>query len=151
MALSLDDIHELEIRQEYPAAIDALEELVRSDPSDAEAVIRLGFNLWYVVAEAERLQASLPTQHYASRFMELFRQHRDALADNPDFCWAFGQGMNMFWWAFPGATEQLGKSLIDTACRLDGFWSRFWTDLTEAEGAGRLRGRGILQRYYNVR
>ena len=52
MPLMLDQIHELEVREDYPTAIDALEERVRADPSDREAVIRLGFNFWYAVVRA---------------------------------------------------------------------------------------------------
>lgn len=55
MPLTLDEIHLLEVREDYPAAINALEDRVGADPSDSEAVIRLGFNLWYAVVEDMRM------------------------------------------------------------------------------------------------
>ena len=142
----------MEIEEAYPAAINALEERLRSDPSEAETVIRLGFNLWYAIIENDRMQTNLPVQTYAIRFMELFNDYRQTLTNNADFCWAFGQGMNMFWYYFPKATEELGKSLIDEACRLDDFWAKFWTDsVSDAQRTSRLKGRGILEKYYAVK
>lgn len=46
MLFGWSKIHELEVGEEYPLALDALEERLRADPFDPEAVIRLGFNLW---------------------------------------------------------------------------------------------------------
>src|SRR5687768_9471435 len=91
MELSWPEIHNLEMGEDYPAAIDALEERLRADPSDQEAVIRLGFNLWYVVEGSicGRIQKSLPTERYAIRFMDLFHEYT-RFESNADFCWAFG-------------------------------------------------------------
>jgi hypothetical protein len=56
-----DEIHNLEVQEEYPRVIDELESLLRANPDDAEVVTRLGFNLWLVVVEAERI--ALQTSH----------------------------------------------------------------------------------------
>lgn len=158
--------------EEYPLALDALDERLRADPCDPEAVIRLGFNLWYAVVENDRLGTHLPTDQYAIRFMELFTRYKDRLADNADFCWAFGLGMSLFWYEFPHATEALGNALLARAQQLDPFWKRLmrqenvwfrwlWrlsprlyrlcTRRKCAEEAQRLRSRGILASYYGVR
>jgi hypothetical protein len=150
MSLPLDKIHELEISQVYPKAIDELELRLEENPNDNETVIRLGFNLWYAITENDRMGTQLPTEQYASRFMQLFHQYHDVLKDNADFCWAFGEGMKMDWYYFPGATEELGQSLIDQACRLDNFYKRFWKDLPKDALVERFKGRGILASYYNV-
>jgi hypothetical protein len=60
MRQSWQEIHALEVSEDYPAAIDALEERLREEPDDAEAVVRLAFNLWYVVAERDGLGTQLP-------------------------------------------------------------------------------------------
>ena len=57
-------IHDLEVREDYPAAIDALETRLAIDPEDHEAVRRLGFNLWYAVIEQTRMGKDLPVQAY---------------------------------------------------------------------------------------
>jgi hypothetical protein len=151
MPLSWPQIHVLEISEDYPAAIDALEERLRADPAETEAVIRLGFNLWYAVEENARMEKDLPVDDYARRFMELFHQYRHALIDNADFCWAFGLGMELFWYNFPGATEELGKSLLENAGKRDSFWSRFEKcACSAAEMEAHFKGRGIFQSYYNV-
>jgi len=154
MPISWAAIHDLEVRECYPAVIEALEERLRSDPSEAEAVIRLGFNLWYAYVEHPRMTGDFtfePVKAYPPRFMELFSQYRTALIDNADFCWAFGQGIQMFWYFFPGATEEMGKALIDRACELDSFWARFWSgDNSQAETTAKLKGRGVFQSYYNI-
>lgn len=53
MILSWERIHELEVREDYPAAIDALEERLGAIPSDKEAVIRL---------DCPCIQAGLPVR-----------------------------------------------------------------------------------------
>jgi hypothetical protein len=131
----------------------------------------LGFNLWYVVVENDRMDKNLLTERYASRFMELFEQHKNRLADNADFCWAFGLGMSLFWYYFPAATEELGNALLKHAQQLDPFWKRFGRQdnalfcllgrvsprlygfckrRTSQEEARRLSSRGIFSSYYSV-
>lgn len=148
MPLSLQQIHELEVAEEYPAVIDALEERLRVDPTDVETVIRLGFNLWYAAHEHIRMGKKLPVEEYARRFMELFEQYRATLIDNADFCWVFGLGMYLFWFEFPGATEELGASLMERACKLDKFWVN--PDADAEEKMRRFKGRGIFASYYNA-
>lgn len=148
MPMSLESIHKLEYIYDYPAAIDELELRLKENPNEAETIIRLGFNLWYAVVENDCMGKNLPVKQYASRFMALFSQYRDTLKDNADFCWAFGQGIQMFWFYFPGATEKQGQSLIDNACNLDNFYRRFFKDLPRNEIAKRFKGRGILDIYY---
>ena len=139
-------IHDLEVREDYPAAIDALEARLATNPEDHEAVRRLGFNLWYAVIEQTRMRKVLPLEEYARRFMELYRAYADQLTDDADFCWAFGLGMSMFWYNFPGATEEEGNGLLQRARSLDPIWAHLegGTDLS------RLKGRGIFAAYYNV-
>jgi hypothetical protein len=146
MPLSLDDIHELEVRDDYPAAIDALEERLRADPSERETVIRLGFNLWYAVVEADRMQKQLPTERYATRFMELFREYRSRFDSDADFCWAYGVGISLFWFQFLGADESLGVGLLARAKELDSFYTR----MQQSEIIERYRGRGIFAKYYAI-
>jgi hypothetical protein len=138
----------LEVGEEYPAAIDALEARLAIDPEDHEAVRRLGFNLWYAVVEQMRMGKELPVEDYARRFMELYRQYADQLADDADFCWAFGLGMELFWFELPGATEEEGTRLLDRARATDPFWERFGQGV--GHDTSRLRNRGIFAAYYNV-
>lgn len=146
MPLPLADIHDLEVREDYPAAIDALEERLLSAPSERETVIRLGFNLWYAVVEADRMQKQLPTERYATRFMELFHEYRTRLDGDADFCWAFGLGISLFWFQFPGADESLGAALLARAKELDSFYTR----MQQSEMIQRYRGRGIFASYYAI-
>ena len=148
MALSWDQISELELAQRYPETIDALEQRLREFPQEAEAVIRLGFNLWYVVAEQGTIGGNLPFEQYAIRFMKLFNDYGEMLGDHADFCWVFGQGIQMFFFYFPGATEELGTRLIEKACQLDPMWSAFWRN--PPPDTSRLRGRGIFQIYCTI-
>ena len=140
-------IHELEVREDYPAAIDALEARLAADPADYEAVRRLGFNLWYAVVEQMRMGKELPVGDYARRFMELYRRYATELAKDADFCWAFGLGMSLFWFNFPGASEEEGNQLLDRARQLDAMWARLYEQGTDLS---RLQHRGIFAKYYNV-
>lgn len=141
-----DQIHELEIGQDYPAAIDALEERLQQHPLEREAVIRLGFNLWYATHEEALMRKDLPTERYASRFMELLREHRSQMDDDADFCWAFGLGLSLFWFEFPGADEHLGEALLARAKKLDPFYDRMDQEAMSA----RFCGRGIFASYYAI-
>jgi hypothetical protein len=145
--LSWPHIHELEMIEAYPDAIDALEARLAVAPNDPETVTRLGFNLWFAVVEDTRMARHLPVEHYAARFMQLFHRHGERLKGNADFCWVFGLGMSLFWFYLSGVTEEQGKSLLDRARALDPFWANF-----QKPGAdlSRLKGRGIFERYYNV-
>ena len=144
---SWPDIHDLEVREQYPEAIDALESRLAADPAEAEAVIRLGFNLWYAVAEDSRMYKSLPVEPYAGRFMDLYNRYSAALANNADFCWAFGLGMSLFWFYFPGATEEKGNQLLERARTLEPRWAHLFE---QGVDLSRLKGRGIFSSYYNV-
>jgi hypothetical protein len=146
MPLLWKQIHELEVLEDYPAAIDALEDRLRQPPLEGEAVVRLGFNLWYATHEEARMRKGLPTERYASRFMELFREHRSQMEGDPDFCWAFGLGLSLFWFEFPGADEGLGEALLARAKELDPFYAR----MDQEEMRARFRGRGIFASYYAI-
>jgi hypothetical protein len=148
---SLDEIHNLEKAEQYPEVIDSLEERLKKDPSDIETVIRLGFNLWYAAHENQRMQKQLPEGKYRKRFMELLRIYKRSLWNNPDFCWAYGLGLALFWYEFPDASEKIGKELINQACKLDPFWAAVKNqNATLAEMKKRLKGRGIFEVYYNL-
>ncbi len=152
--LSWSQIHDLEIGEEYPAAIDALEARIAADPQDAEAVRRLGFNLWYAVAEESRIRNPIPAKEYATRFMALYRQYADQLSQDADFCWAFGLGLSLFPFYFCNAKDEAGhrlveaegNQLLDRARSLEPMWA----ELPEAPDLSRLKGRGIFASYYNV-
>jgi hypothetical protein len=148
MSMSLDNIHKLEYVEDYPAAINELELRLKENPNEVETIIRLGFNLWYAVVENDSMEKNLPVKQYASRFMALFYQYQDTLKNSADFCWVFGQGIQMFWFYFPGATEMLGQLLIDNACRLDNFYKHFWKNLPHCLIAERFKGRSIFDKYY---
>jgi hypothetical protein len=146
MPLPWDQIHELEVGEDYPAAIDALEDRLQQHPLEREAVLRLGFNLWYAIHEEARMRKGLPTERYASRFMELFREHRSQMEGDADFCWAFGLGLSLFWFEFPGADDQLGEALLARAKDLDPSYAR----MDQEEMSTRFRGRGIFASYYAI-
>jgi hypothetical protein len=146
MILSWKRIHDLEVREDYPAAIDALEERLNAFPSDKEVVIRLGFNLWYAVAEEARLRRTLPTESYVRRFVELFRTYQPQLEDDADFCWAFGLGISLDGHLFPGLDERVGEILLGRARELDHFYVR----MQQEEMNSRFRGRGIFASYYGI-
>ena len=138
MTLALEKIHELECKEDYPAAIDELEEYVRINPNSAEAVIRLGFNLWYAVEGADRMRKTLLREKYSARFMELFNTYRNILWNNSDFCHSFGLGLNLFYYYFvPDAKdikvlksyELLGKRLLRRARKIDPFWKTFCPEM----------------------
>jgi hypothetical protein len=149
--LTLSEIHNLEIQEQYPRAIDELECFLQVDPRNSEIVTRLGFNLWLAVVEAERMGVQVPMDAYATRFVELLRQYEPIFPDNADFCWAFGLGIELFWFHFPGMSEEDGKALTTKARRLDTFWARFHDgSITQEELAQRLAGRGALAKYYDV-
>ena len=172
MVLSLEQIHELEINERYPDAIDALEERLDKDPHDPETIIRLGFNLWYAAEEADRMGISLPEQEYYERVMELLEEYKSELHDNADFCHAFGLGISLFPYYFPGGSQELGDSLLSRAAELDDFYASFmrqaprwynlvprfvrrllgtdWVERNNRRTADRFRGRGIFAAYYNI-
>ena len=149
MALSWKEIHELEVTGAYPQAIEALEARLSGETFDPEAVIRLGFNYWYCVVEKDVEDLKVPADEYAKRFMELFDEYKALLANHADFCWAFGLGMSLCWYYFPGATEEMGKELLERSKALDPFWRNAFC-ATKEDKAKKLSGRGILSWYYNV-
>jgi len=149
MPLGWNEIHQLEMEESYPAAIEAIEARLRADPADVEAVIRLGFNLWYAAHGMDRMQKVLPKEAYATRFMELLGAYRQRLADNADFCWAFGLGISLFWFEFPGADEATGEALLAQARLLDPFYRHLFS-MGQEKIAERFRGRGIFAAYYAV-
>lgn len=137
----------MEVNEDYPSAIDALETRLAINAEDYEAVRRLGFNLWYAMVEQMRMGMDLPVEDYARRFMQLYREYETKLAEDADFCWAFGLGMSMFWFNFTGATEEKGNRLLERARRLDPVWERLHENDADLS---RLKGRGIFAAYYDV-
>lgn len=148
MALSLSEIHELEVTETYPGAIDELEKRIAEGYSDSETVIRLGFNLWYAVAEEYRLKLSIPGEAYRTRFVNLWRDFQGRMGDEPDFCWAFGLGASLFAHDFDGISEADGNRLLERAGQLDPFYAG---ELDTAGLSARFTGRGILESYYNTK
>ena len=146
MPLSLKEIHLLEVREIYPSAIEALEERLLQNPLEGETVTRLGFNLWYATHEQARLRLPLPTEKYKARFMDLLNEYRPQMDADADFCWAFGLGISLFWFEFPGADENMGHELIERAKDLDSFYLR----MNQEEMRERFQGRGIFASYYAI-
>jgi hypothetical protein len=95
------------------------------------------------------MRKGLPTERYASRFMELFHEHRSQMEDDPDFCWAFGLGLSLFWFEFPGGDENSGDALLTRARKLDPFYARMYR-MNQEEMSARFRGRGIFASYYGI-
>ncbi len=149
--MNLSEIHQLEVAEEYPHAIDVLEERLQTHPHEAETIIRLGFNLWYVVVECQRMGLNLPVRQYAKRFMALLKQYESELQDNADFCWAYGLGLSLFWFDFPEAAEPDGQRLLNRAASLDPVWKHVYMgNASQEELHQRFAGRGILASYYNI-
>jgi len=144
---SWHEIQELETSEAYPEAIDALEERLASNPEETEAVIRLGFNLWYAVAEGTRLGRNKRFGDYPERFTVLLERYGEKFRDVADFCWAYGLGIQLFWFHFPRMTEEQGNELLNRARALDPFWASLFRPGADLS---RLKGRGIFARYYNV-
>lgn len=148
---SLSEIGQLEITGAYPRAIEALEGLLHRDPGNIEIVARLGFNLWYAAHEADRMGKRLPVESYRKRFMELLREHREKGLSSGEFCWAFGLGLDLFWYEFPGATETMGPDLLSRAEKLDPFWMRIRKgNVKQVEIDRRFKDKGIFSSYYQV-
>lgn len=148
MALSLADIHKLEVAETYPNAIDQLEKRIAEGYTDSETVIRLGFNLWYAVAEESRLKLPIPSEAYRSRFVGLWQDYQSRLNDDPDFCWAFGLGVSLFAHEFDSISEAEGDELLARAAQLDPFYRG---QFDSADLSVRFTGRGIFESYYNTK
>ena len=124
-------------------AIELLEARLVAKPDELETVIHLGFTLWYEVTEGQ-----LPVDDYARRFLELYRRYADTFSEKADFCHVFGLAIKLDWYFFPGTTEAEGHRLMSQAAALDPMWAQLY----EADAdLSRLRGRGILAAYYNVK
>jgi hypothetical protein len=146
--MELSAIHALEVGEKYPDAIDALGERLRVHPDEAETVIRLGFNLWYAVAEDCRMGTALPVEAYAARFMALLQRYESECRDNADFCWAYGLGLSLFWYYFPMGTEEQGDRLLARAASLSPMWGARHTTTSQEELCQYCAGRGIFASYY---
>lgn len=141
-----EEIHQLEMLEDYPAVIDALENRLAADSGDHEAVIRLGFNLWIAGTEALRTRDPLPEEQCALRFMELFLKYGDSLHGNADFCHVYGLALSIDGWSFPGGDQKLGEVLLQRAAELDPFYVRLGQD----EMTARFAGRGVFALYYGI-
>ena len=160
MALSWDDICDLEVNYQYPDIIEALEERLKANPNDKEAVIRLGFHYWYVIAEHGCLGITIPWEIYAARFRELLQGYRKTLGNDADFCFSYGLGLDLFHYYLVSdakdvkilkAYESLGKKLLKKAARLDPFYKKFnRAKITQEEIAEHFSGKACFLRYYNV-
>ncbi|MHC4068357.1 MAG: hypothetical protein ACYS18_04575 [Planctomycetota bacterium] len=160
MAMSWDEICVLEVNLKYPDVIDAIEELLKDNPNDKEAVIRLGFHYWFAVIENDALGLNVPWEEYTTRFRELLNTYKDIFANDADFCFSYGLGLNLCYFYFVPdssntksfkAYESLGKKLLKKAASLDPFYKKFnKAKATQEEIAEHFSGRGCFLRYYNV-
>jgi hypothetical protein len=157
MAPSWDEIYELEVNLMYPAAIEALEERLKGDPDEKEAVIRLGFHYWFVISENDCLSLNVPVEQYAARFRELLWTYEDILGEDADFCFSYGLGLSLSFYDLVArmddleAYEALGKKLMKKAASLDAFYKRLNKGkVTQEQIARHFRGRGCFARYYGV-
>lgn len=107
---SLNQIHQLEVSESYPAAVDVLEQRLAQNPE--ETVIRLAFNYWLLAEKTSMVQSTLAAEVYAKRFMDLYKKYESQFFKSADFMFAVGLGLSLYWYMFPGATEQLGKNLL---------------------------------------
>lgn len=160
MADVWDEITERENGQEYPVAIALLERLLGADPNATEAVVRLGFDYWLAMAEADRLGLDVPVQTYARRFLALLKQHEESRNEPADFCWAYGLPLSLHYYYF--ATDGTnaaeleshkahGERLLERAAALDGLYAKLQAgEATQEEVAERFRGRGSFAGYYGV-
>ena len=160
MALSWNEIYDLEVGFKYPAIIEALEERLKEDPNDKEAVIRLGFHYWFITAEYQCLKLNIPFEQYTTRFRELLETYKDTFGNDADFCFSYGLGLELFFYYFvPDAKdaksvkayETLGKKLLKKAASLDPFYKKFnKSKATQEDIAQHFSGKGCFLKYYNV-
>ena len=160
MALSWDEIIELEVGYKYPAVIEAIEKRLKENPNDKEAVIRLGFHYWYITAEYDSLGLNIPWEQYTTRFRELLETYKDTFANDADFCYYYGLGLDLFHYHFVSdandvksvkAYEFLGKKLLQKAASLDPFYKKHNKGKTTQEEISQyFSGRGCFLKYYNV-
>lgn len=158
-APSWNEIYELEVNGEYPSIIEALEDILKENPNDKEAVIRLGFHYWYITAEYKCLKLNIPFDQYTARFRELLETYKDVLCNDADFCFSYGLGLYLFFFNFATKDkaqslkvyESLGKKLLKRAAKLDPFYKRFnKSKATQEDIAQHFSGRGCFLKYYTV-
>lgn len=135
-----EQIAERELQGAHEEAIELLEQRIAENADDAEAVTRLGLNLWYGLDDVDPGKA----RQWAERFMALFALFHRPLGADADFCWVFGKGMLLRHDRLPGATEALGRSLIQRACALNQVWERAETGTLKPEDMQHLDRRGLL-------
>lgn len=160
MVPSWDEIYVLEVNYKYPTIIEALEERLKENPDDKEAVIRLGFHYWYITAEYRCLDLNIPWEQYTARFRELLETYKDTLGNDADFCFSYGLGLDLFHYHLvPDANdvnslkayESLGKKLLKKAESLNPFYKKFnKSKVTQKEIAQHFSARGCFLKYYNV-
>lgn len=142
MQSTWEQIAERELQGAHEDAIELLEQRVFENADDAEAVTRLGLNLWYGLDSVDPGKS----RRWAERFMALFALFHRPLGADADFCWVFGKGMLFRHDRLPGATDVLGRSLIERACALNPVWDRAENGTLRPEDMQHLDGRGLLRR-----
>jgi hypothetical protein len=160
MALSWDEIYILEANYKYPDIIDALEERLKENPDDKEAVIRVGFHYWFITVEYDCLKVKIPFEQYTARFRELLETYKDKFGNDADFCFSYGLGLDMFYYNFvPDAKdikslkayESLGKKLLKKTASLEPFYKKFRKrKATQEDIAQHFSGRACFLKYYNI-
>jgi len=155
-----EDIYNLEITQQYPDAIVAIEERLQLNSSENEAIIRLGFLLWLGIVEKDRLELNISQQSYAKRFRELLNANRSNYDNNADFCFSFGYGLSIDYFYFVEdakdinelkSYESIGKTLLEKAMELDPFYSKLLKgEITQKEISEHFVNRGCILKYYGI-
>ena len=158
MDTSWERISQSEATEDYPGAIEALEERLRKDPQEREAVVRLGFDYWLAISESDRLSLDVPMERYAARFLELLRTYESLLSGDADFCWVYGLPLSLQHYNFAqdgrdrdelDSLQAWGEKLLQSAASLDSFYAKLQSgQATQKELAARFGGRGCLARYY---
>ena len=157
---SWEEIYNLEITEQYPAAIEAIEERLKSNSEKEEGVIHLGFLYWLGIVEDERLNLNVSFQQYAARFRELLNTYQSVFDNNADFCFSYGFGLSMDYYYFArdakdtkelNLYESLGKSLLEKAKRLSPFYKKLLNGkVSQQEISQHFAKRGCFLKYYSI-
>ena len=142
-----EDISRHEMAEEYPVAIAELERFLGENPNDKEAVIRLGFDYWLGIVDADRLNVrGSQASSTARRFMALLRQKEKELGQVADFCWAYGLPLSLHYYYFAingfdasevEALRAKGERLLYNAAETRRFLCQTEERLGHAGGASR--------------
>ena len=167
--LSIEEIEILEDESKWEQAREALLERYRTNPTDLQNVIRLGFLSWYVLVEWGCIQITedMDTQIYQAILIEVTETGFNNFNGNPDFLWCFGYMIFLFPYYFGEFKqwEQMGKEMTKKAyektkdpmlkmiylgCDVKQDLKGYYDACNEARplAADRFSGNGVLNHYF---